>query len=180
MKYNITSNITEYVNCLNSFNCKQFINKPTRIKTGSSSTCIDHVYSNLSPTDIESEILIYDVSDHFPIITKIDYAINRKQKEAMYRRKTSLNDQEWLQFSYELGSLLNNELDAKTTENVDEFAKSITSIYRRLIDKFMPFRKLTRREKGFTDKPWITPELKLCIKRKKKSCKESQQQTIQN
>ena len=42
-KYNIASNITEYVNCINSFGCRNFINKPTRVKCGSSS-CIDHVY----------------------------------------------------------------------------------------------------------------------------------------
>ena len=46
-KYNLAKNITNYVNSLNSVGCSFFVDKPTRI-TPSTSSCIDHVYSNLS------------------------------------------------------------------------------------------------------------------------------------
>ena len=124
--------------------------------------------------------MIYDVSDHFPIISKVDYAINRRRNEEIYRRKTFLTDEEWHQFSYELDLLLNNELNSLTLNvDADELANKITSIYRHLIDKFMPLKKLTRNEKNFADKPWITTELKKCIKRKKKLYKKSKEHNNQ-
>ena len=88
-KYNVASNITEYINLLNSLGCNLFVDKPTRI-SGSSSSCIDHVYSNLAVDSIESQILCTDISDHFSIISKVDFAVNRKKYEpVIYRRKQS-------------------------------------------------------------------------------------------
>ena len=70
LKYSLATNITKYVNSLNSVGCKLFIDKATRV-TKTSATCIDHVYSNQPADNIESSILLTDASDHFSTITEL-------------------------------------------------------------------------------------------------------------
>ena len=57
MKYNVATDVTFYVNSLNSVGCNVCIDKPTRVD-GSTATCLDHIYSNLSPDRLDSHILI--------------------------------------------------------------------------------------------------------------------------
>ena len=59
-KYNIASNVTHYLNALNSSGCNVFIDKPTRI-TGHGGSCIDHVYSNFLPNQLENYIVQGDI-----------------------------------------------------------------------------------------------------------------------
>ena len=47
LKYSLASNVTNYINSIVSVGCNFHVDKPTRV-TRSSSSCIDHVYSNLS------------------------------------------------------------------------------------------------------------------------------------
>ena len=44
LKYNLTTNITDYVNALNSVGCNHCVDKPTRTAQFTRPTCIDHVY----------------------------------------------------------------------------------------------------------------------------------------
>ena len=50
-----------------------FLNFPTRV-TSTSSTLIDHLYSNDTRNDIKCKILIRDISDHFPFIFSVNTA----------------------------------------------------------------------------------------------------------
>ena len=45
LKYNLVTPVTDYVNSLHSMGCNVSVDLPTRV-TCTSSTCIDHVYSN--------------------------------------------------------------------------------------------------------------------------------------
>ena len=47
MKFNLATNVTNYVNSLNSFGCLMHLDKPPRV-TSNSSSCIDHDYSILT------------------------------------------------------------------------------------------------------------------------------------
>ena len=124
------------MNCLQSLDCNLFIDKPTRVKSGSSS-CIDHLYSNLSPDSIVSHIIYSDVSDHFPILSKVDFAAYRRDNEPVYRRKNNLSTDEWYKFNFELKSYLQ---DATFSENGDhcpnDLAEEITNTYQKLLDKY--------------------------------------------
>ena len=70
LKYNIANNVTNYANYLNSVGCNVFVDKPTRV-TNNTSSCIDHVYSNLHAENIDNYIVLSDASDHFSTLTKI-------------------------------------------------------------------------------------------------------------
>ena len=169
-KYNVAYNITDYINTLNSFECNQFIDKPTRVKSNSS-TCIDHVYSNLCTESIVNYIILSDISDHYSILSKVDYDINRKSYEPVYRRKTNLSEDEWYAFSFELDEKLKN---TPLPDCPNDCAETIIKTYQGLIDKYMPLRKLSRKDKSFLDKPWITSEIRKYIKQKNKLYKKSE------
>ena len=61
----------------NSYNCLELITKPTRITT-TSSTLIDHIYTNFPATKLTPGILINDLSDHLPVFVSIKSKISEK------------------------------------------------------------------------------------------------------
>ena len=148
-KFSITSNVTNYVHllCDNGFNC--FIDKPTRI-TSHSATCIDHVYSNIDSEDINSVIIESDISDHFSTLTCVQGYAPQKGNGVSYYRNTNLNPENWELFNSELQYILACNL-ASDTEKVDvnKFANHITDTYKSLINKYMPLRRKTRKQKNF-------------------------------
>ena len=170
MKFNIVTNVTDYVNSLTSSGCNLFIDKPTRI-ADRSATCIDHVYSNFAPGRLENFILLSDVSDHFSTLTKIDRSQKRNVNVDVYSRKRNLSDPEWDEFKKDLNKILMAKCHSpdeshESNINVDNYANHITDSYLSLIDKYMPLRKLSRKEKKFHDRPWITKGLKISIAKK--------------
>ncbi len=66
LKYNTVNQVREYVDLLFSFGFIHTISKPTRISEHSA-TLIDHICTNRLCSDIESTILVTDISDHFPV-----------------------------------------------------------------------------------------------------------------
>ena len=64
----------------------------------------------------------------------------------------------------------NNNVD---NANPNEVAVTITKTYQILLDKYMPLKKLSRKQKRFRNKPWITPTIKVSIRKKNKLYKLS-------
>jgi len=166
-KFNLVSSITNYVNSLFSVGCTFHIDKPTRISS-SSATCIDHVYSNLQTEFLDNYIVLSDVSDHFGIITKLWCTVKEYCNEPMYYRKSRLNDKEWEQFNNDLKLMLSPKLSSCVLANYDVnvSAEIITSAYHELIEKYMPKRKLNKKQTRFRNKPWITRGMKISINTK--------------
>ena len=67
IKYNITNQVTEYIDLLFSYGFIQLIMKPTRC-TPSSASLIDHIVTNFKSDVYESVILTSKISDHFPLV----------------------------------------------------------------------------------------------------------------
>ena len=147
MKFNIASKITEYVNLITSYGFNLCIDKPTRV-TARSATCIDHVYSNLPPEDIESLILESSVSDHFSTLTKIKGMYTENKELDTYYRNKNLIDEQWKSFNselqYNLACTLPYDIDDTNVIDVNNYANDITAIYKSLINKYMPISKKTR------------------------------------
>ena len=62
----------DFVDIMYDHSFYPIINKPTRI-TQSSSTCIDHIWTNIHDKNISGAIIIHKMADHLPVIqsTKI-------------------------------------------------------------------------------------------------------------
>ena len=155
MKFNLASNITDYVNSLYSVGCNVCINKPTRV-TSDSATCIDHIYSNLHQDRICSNILMSDVSDHFSTLTKISQFSKSTEKSYTYSRKTDLNEKEWNRVNFELGNILHCTIPLESTiHTVNDQAYTISEACQIMINKFMPSRKEPQICQRRINKPWM-------------------------
>ena len=71
MKYNLATDITNYLDAIHSTGCNAFIDKPTRIDNKGAATCISHVYSYMHTKSLENHIAFPCVSDRFGTLTKI-------------------------------------------------------------------------------------------------------------
>jgi hypothetical protein len=70
LRYNITRQVTEYIDLLFSYGFLQIIMKPTRC-TPTSASLIDHCITNSNPESLNCKILTSRISDHFPILCSI-------------------------------------------------------------------------------------------------------------
>ena len=176
LKYDLCTDVTNYINSLNSVGCHVHVDKPTRIAE-STASCIDHVYSNLTPDRLSNRIVLSDASDHFSILTKVPDANSYNEKSKLYYRRSKLSSCEREKFNSELKQILNQKLNCNGTIGLDpnSFAENITNAYHVLIEKFMPVRTLSRKQKRFFNKPWITKGLKISIKMKNKMFKLSKE-----
>ena len=172
-KYNVVTNVTNHVNSVFSSGCNMFINEPTRV-TDRTSTCISHVYSNLPASDLDNHVVRSDVSDHYSTLTKISGIVKTNKKQDIYRRRSNLSPSEWNDFNEELGTILNEKLSTNSTDIDANFqANCISNTFKLLLDKYMPLKKLSRKERRYFYKPWITPAIKVSINTKNKLFKKS-------
>ena len=169
LKYNLCTDVTNYINSLNSVGCHIHVDKPTRIAENTAS-CIDHVYSNLTPDRLTNRIVLSDASDHFSVITKVPDVNSYNEKSKLYYRRSKLSSSEWENFNSELKQILDQKLNCNALISLDpnSYAEHITNTYHALIEKFMPVKTLSRKQRRFFDKPWITKGLKISIRTKNK------------
>ena len=75
---NNSKNIDIYKNNIVSLGCSQIINSPTRVSQ-QSATLIDHIYTNLLNNEIKANIIIDNITDHFPILVTLKQVKPPKQ-----------------------------------------------------------------------------------------------------
>ena len=166
LKYNLTRKITEYVNALKSSGCNIHCNLPTRILKNSSS-CIDHIYSNLEQHHVETSIILSDVSDHFSTLTKITSIRNYYKKEKdIYKRKFKINETEKRNLLYDLGTFFNSQPIQRLQGCPNVMANIITQVYQNIINKYFPLKKVSKKALKFITKPWFTKGIKTSIANK--------------
>ena len=96
LKYNVAANVTNYANYLNTLGCKFFVDKPTRV-TKNTATCIDHVYSNMHPENLDNFVVMSDASDHFSTLTKIIDIDKSENVKDIFYCKNNLSQRECLE-----------------------------------------------------------------------------------
>ena len=72
-KYNLATDITNYLSTIQAAGCISYIDQPTRVFLRGSrweSSCLDHVYSNIGQEKLDSYIVESGISDHFPLLLK--------------------------------------------------------------------------------------------------------------
>ena len=178
LKMNIATSITDYLNDIQSAGCLSFVDKATRVVHKGNrweTSCIDHIYSNIQPERLQTYVVTSGISDHFSTMTKIVDAKNiNVTKQTIYRRKKSLTSTEIKSFNKDLRNLIsNNSFDCTTPKSLNEQTTHLISAYQVLIDKYMPLRKISNKEKKSLLKPWITRGIKVSIKVRDKLLRKS-------
>ena len=168
MKYNLATNITNYVNAVQSAGCISLINQPTRVYLRGKrweSSCLDHVYSNITPDMLDSYIIESGISDHFSTMTKIKGVkyidINKTE---IYKRKQKLNDTEIANLNSDLSNALQQYCRLGNSISVDGKTDFIIKTYNTLVEKYLPLKKLSRKEKKYHFKPWYSKGIKISIR----------------
>ena len=158
LKRKIVTDIWEYHKNIQGAGCLSLIDRATRVVLRGSrwqSSCPDHIYSNLNIDNIESGIITSVISDHFSTFVNVkNVKSTHIPKRDIFIRKKSLSPVELANFKCELRTELNKVEFSQ--ENVDNSTEKLIRIFQNLSDKYMPFKKLTRREKSFFFKPWLS------------------------
>ena len=160
MKYNLTTDITNYLNTVQSAGCASLIDQPTRVYmrgTRWESSCLDHVYTNINHEIADAYIVESGISDHFSTITKIKgikyIDINKTE---IYKRKQKLTEKEIVNLNADLNVFIQNYKRLANSISVNDKTELLRNEYNTLRDKYMPLKKLSRKEKAYHFKPWYT------------------------
>lgn len=169
--YNIVGTVTNYFNDVQSAGCLSFVNKPTRIcKRGTrwETSCPDHMYSNFNPENVSTYIIESGISDHYSCLMKIRGIRTRKTADVkIFRRKSRLSEREIFDFNNDLKNVFSSESNYHKQKNVHDKAAYVVNTYQNLMDKYMPLRKLSRKETSFFLKPWLnTKGIRTSIQRR--------------
>ena len=158
---------TDYLNLLHSNGYIPIITTPTRV-TDNSSTIIDHIITNDYVHSLSPGVIKSDLTDHFPIFCNISKIANmRKSPQSSYQREFSNFKVD--KFCYDINNaattLLQNNLDMNCL-NFNNIFTEFLNKFEIIVEKHAPFKKLSRRQRKLSLKPWITPGLLKSIKKK--------------
>lgn len=152
-----------FKNSIIGLGCQQFVKFPTRFNSRSNTfSIIDHLYSNQPGTNLETKVLIHDISDHFPIIAWIKsnpLAYHKSTNHVIRDMKTFNRDNFLRDLEVELSQF---EMEGDANRVFESFNKT----FMKVINSHAPLRKLTRRETKLKRRPWITSELLRSIRKK--------------
>ena len=150
-----------------STGCQQLITSPTRIKEKVKSSILDHLYTNHLVDQVLVKIITHDLTDHLPFLSLIETHPPKVDQQNTYkiRDMRNFNQPEFLE---DLSTKLNNI----TSLDGNEFFDSFIDAFTKTVDKFAPFRNLTKREKKLKAKPWITKKISKLIRKKNRLYKK--------
>ena len=82
---------SEFLDTLHSRGLYPLITKPSRA-TSFSATLIDNIFTNVLENNINSGLVINDISDHLPVFATFTYELQRKNTEKCHRYKRVRTD----------------------------------------------------------------------------------------
>ncbi len=165
---NSTSSVN-YLDLLLSLGSFQTVNVATRFsKNFSRSSLLDHVYTNLSINEVTTNVLLYDISDHLPILTSL-----KKIKPPRYDKGNFLiQDMKSFDCNNFLADLdiklthfsINTSFDSNCDPN--SIWNNFEKLFNETVYHHAPLKKLTRKEKRYIKKPWLTKGISKSIQTK--------------
>ena len=144
--------IRNFVDMIHSYSAVNLINKPTRFPVGAqlgSPTLLDHFYTNKPNKVRHIGLLVNDISDHFPIVAIISEKMKVTNKD-VYPYVRDFRNFNISDFQSSLSEFTDNEQNDLDTR-FENFHNHILDC----INRHIPLRKRTNKEKKFALKPWI-------------------------
>ena len=159
--------ISNYFDTLTTHLFVPHIIYPTRV-TPNSKTLIDNIFSNsLNYTQGISGNITSTISDHFAQFLIIPRDVNFEPgKNLQYKRNTRNFDRE--NFILDLLNIDWPKIINIQEEDVNKSFNVLETNLNNLIEKYMPMRKLTKKEVKSLGKPWITNDIKQAIRQREK------------
>ena len=163
-KQNSDSKVSDYLNDIYSAGSYLLINKPTRI-TSTSSTTLDHIYSNHANKICYPGILIYDISDHLPIFC----SFKTTQIENYHQQEKTILDMKHFNtegFCNDISYLMESQNYSTKISDPELAMSNFINDIRNMVIRHTPLKKLSRKEVKTRSKPWLTKGLLKSIKTK--------------
>ena len=151
--------ITNYCDLLFSIGSYQSVNAATRFSSDfSNSSLLDHVYTNALLEQINTKLILFEISDHLPIITSI-----KKIKQPKYNKLTytvqdfkNFNENDFLiDLSSKLNNFSNISLD-NNNYNVNDLWNEFEKIFNDTVYFHAPLKSISKKQKKLYNKPWLT------------------------
>ena len=162
-----SSSIQNFKNEIHSQGSWQLVQHPTRIPRKHKKSLLDHVYSNFAITEITTQIIEYDISDHLP---NISFIYNHNSYK-FPNRKIKIRDTKFFKadnFLSDLRTNISTIPNLPSNNRWDYFEK----VFSDTLNKHAPLRSKTRKEIKRKFKPWITCGILKSLKTKQKLYKE--------
>ena len=157
----------DFLNTMSSFCFQPQILQPTRI-TDHSATLIDNIFFNSLEHFTISGNVIYDISDHLPNFLIFDKFSSLSNNVKLYKRDYSHFNQQHLLSELQVIDWHSVFLDQDASNMFSTFYDKISAI----IDKHIPLKLLSKKERRFLSKPWISTGLRKSIYIKNKLYKK--------
>ena len=169
LKEDSNPQIHTYLDYIYSLPLIPTINKPTRI-TENTATIIDNILTN-ADNNVESAILITNISDHLPTVLMSDLIPEGKhvpKQNCVYKRQYTEDNVEYLK--RELAKVKWKEVLNGNNVNYDYdvFVRTFNNLH----DKCIPLKKCTNKYKQEPRSPWITKCILKSINTKNKLYKK--------
>ena len=163
LKSNSDISIKDFMNLTYSLGCIPLITHPTRITT-TSSTLLDHVYTNNVVGEHKSFILVEDVSDHLPVMVCSNLSLPKSEKSTV----TLIRDTKNFEAEKFLDKLTEGMelLDDIKEECIDNYTEKFIDIFHKTLNIYAPLRKQTRKETKLKNKPWLSKGILISIQQK--------------
>lgn len=158
-----------YMDLIQQYNLQPLINIPTRV-TDSSSTCIDHILSNINFCNISCGAIIKDTSDHFPIFAIFHAETSTDQNENfIYKRSYKNLDKNNLKQTFDEQNWYSKLLeDVYNTGDVNHCYNNFVSLTQSVFDSMAPVTEQKTKSKKMFKNPWFTNLLRKEIIKKDK------------
>ena len=135
---------------------------PTRV-TDYSATLIDNILANCVEKFVKSNIVYFDISDHFPTFTEFNFNIPVQNNKSICTNPTrSFSSANFCTFS-KLVTDTNSDLIVDPSDNPDQMYQSFSEKFLSLVDCAFP--KQTPKRYNLRH-PWLTDSLIKCCRRK--------------
>ena len=170
LKYESHLETSNFYDTLSSFSYRPLILHPTRV-TSKSNTLIDNIFiNNVSCSSVDGNITS-SISDHFLQFSQTDIFDKAKtKKQIKYGRSyKNFNQREFQEELYMIvwSDVFDGKINAELSFSL--FFNKIET----LLDDMAPIRKLTKKEIGLNQRPWITKGLLTSMKKRDKLLKLS-------
>ena len=157
-----SNDVMHFVNSMCSFNFLPVITKPTRFPTGDqhgSPSILDHIWCS-KLTNVESGILLYDVTDHLPTFAIVNdlFLPDEALIKVEFRDKSLVNIGK---FTCKCSELTFDLSSGDVNRNTNLFVETLDRIYCDsfpMKTKYISYKRL--------NKPWLTNGLLKSIKNK--------------
>ena len=168
---NNSTNISNFKQNILSLGCSQEIEVGTRFSQNSKTfSLLDHIYTNFNQTEINTNVIFEDLTDHLPTLISIKKfrPFKLQKQKILIQDFKNFNKEHFLE---DLELKLNEfslKYNNENVNNLDTQWNEFESIFNKTVFLHAPLRPMTRREKRIKAKPWLTKGILKSINTKSK------------